>query len=105
MDSSPDSGDANFSTFGVLEETFEEFEEGLEMLLETLDDGFQDSIEYINADFAVGRLRRRCSFVKEWEELRPPADRYLNACDCGNDTGCGMANKGTENNRSTRDIE
>lgn len=68
------------------------------MLLGTLEDGFQDSIEYVNADFAMRRLRRRCSFVKEWEELRPPADGYLNGCDSGNDTGCGMANKGTDEN-------
>lgn len=96
MDGSPDSGDANFSALRVPEETFEEFKEGLEMLLETFDDGFQDSIEYVNANFAVRHLRRRCSFVKEWEELRPPADGYLDACDSGNNTGCGMTNKGAD---------
>jgi hypothetical protein len=90
------SGDANFSTLTVLKETFEEFEEGLEMFLKTLNDGFQNSIEYVNSNFAVGGLRRRCGFVKEWEELDPPADGDLNGCDSGNNTSSGMADKSTD---------
>jgi hypothetical protein len=92
---SPDSGDANFSTLGVLKEAFEEFEERLEVLLETLDDGFQDSIKYVDTDFAVCGLRGRCGFVKEWEKLGPSADGDLYACDNSDNTGRRMANKGT----------
>jgi len=75
------------------------------MLLETLDDVFQNSEEYVNANFAMRRLGRRRCFMKEWEESRPSANGYLNTRDSGNNTGCGMANKGTQGNaRSTTSI-
>jgi hypothetical protein len=65
------------------------------MLLETLDDSFQDSIEYVDADFAMHGLGSCCSLEKEGEELRPTADRHLDARDSSNNTGRGVSNERT----------
>ncbi len=66
------------------------------MLLETLDDGFQDSIENVDADFAMHSLGRRCSLEKEWEELRPSIDWHLDTRDSSNNTGRGVSNESTK---------
>ena len=66
------------------------------MLLETLDDGFQDSIEDIDADFAVYSLGRRRSLEKEWEKLWPSVDWHLDARDSSNNTSRGVSNESTE---------
>jgi hypothetical protein len=66
------------------------------MVLKTLDDSFQDSIEDVNADFAVHGLGRRRRLEKEGEELRPTVDRHLDARDSSNNTGRGVSNESTE---------
>jgi hypothetical protein len=66
------------------------------MLLKTLDDGFQDSIEDVDADFAVHSLGRRRSLEKEWQKLRPSVDWHLDARDSSNNTGRGVSNESTE---------
>ncbi len=68
----------------------------MQMLLETLDDGFQDSIEDVDADFAVHSLGRRRSLEKEWEELRPCVDWHLDPRDSSNNTCRGVSNESTE---------
>jgi len=93
---SPDSRHSDFGTLAVLKEGLKEFEEALQMLLKTLDDSFQNSIENVNSDFAMGYLGRYRSFEQEGKELRPSVDRHLDTCDSSNDSGSGVANKGTE---------
>lgn len=66
------------------------------MLLETLDDGFQDSVEDVDANFAVHSLGRCRSLEKEWKELRPSVDWHLNARDSSNNTGRRVSNESTE---------
>ena len=72
------------------------------MLLETLDDGFQDSIEDVDANFAVHSLGRRRSLEKEWEKLRPSVDWHLDARDSSNNTGRGVSNESTEQKKKIR---
>ena len=66
------------------------------MLLETLDDSFQDSKEDVDANFAVNSLGRRRSLEKEWEKLWPSVDWHLDASNSSNNTGRGVSNKSTE---------
>jgi hypothetical protein len=71
------------------------------MLLEPLDNSFQDSIQDVDANFAVCCLGRCCGFVKEGEELRPSVDWHLDACDGSDDTGSGVANQSAEEEQET----
>lgn len=66
------------------------------MLLETLDDRFQNSIEDVYANFAVHGLGRRRSVVKKGKELWPAIERHLDARDSSNNTGRGVSNESTE---------
>lgn len=92
---SPDGRHSDFGTLRVAHEGLEEFEEALLMLLETLDDSFQDSIEYVDADFAVHSLGSRRSLEEEGEESRPTVDWHLDARDSSNNTGRGVSNEST----------
>jgi len=71
------------------------------MLLEPLDNSLQDSIQDVDANFAVCCLRRCRGFVKEGEELRPSVDWHLDACDGSDDTGSGVANQRAEEGQET----
>ena len=66
------------------------------MLLETLDDSFQDCIQDVGADFAVHNLGTRRGLQKEGKELGPTVDWHFDACDGCNDTGSGVSNESTE---------
>jgi hypothetical protein len=91
----PDSCHSDFGTLRVSQEGLEDLEEALLMLLEPLDDSFQDSIENVDADFAVHSLGSRRSLEKEGEESRPTVDWHLDARDSSNNTGRGVSNEST----------
>jgi hypothetical protein len=65
------------------------------MLLETLDDSFQDCIEDVDADFAMHGLGSRRGLEKEGEKLGPSIDWHLDACDRCNNTGRGVSDEST----------
>jgi hypothetical protein len=66
------------------------------MLLEALDNSFQHSIEDVDADFAMCRLRRYRSLVQKGEKLGPSADWYLDASDSSNNAGSRVADESTK---------
>jgi hypothetical protein len=65
------------------------------MLLETLDNSFQDCIEDVDANFAMHGLGSRRSLEKEGEKLGPTVDWHLNACDSCNNTGRRVSDEST----------
>lgn len=83
----PNGRDANLGALWVLQEGLEELEKLLGVLLESLDDVFENGEENVDANFAVCNLGRNTCLVKVGEELWPCAMRDFDAGD-GSDDAC-----------------
>ena len=62
---SPHGRDSNFSTLRILEESFEQFEETLEMLLESLDNILENGKQDVHANFAMLDGGRNSGLMEE----------------------------------------
>lgn len=85
---SPNSGDPDFQALRIIEQNGEEREELLHVVVKAFDNVLENSIEDVNADFAMRGCGGCACLLEERKEGWPLAGRNLNRCNSRNDARC-----------------
>ena len=84
----PNGSDPDFQALRIIQQSGEEREEFLHVVLEAFDDVLENGVEDVDADFAVRGSRGRACLLEEREEGWPLASRNFDRCNGGDDARC-----------------